>query len=180
MAKQTYSKEERKAQFLETGIKLAMKTGVNKVSAAAVAAEHKVTAPLVFHIFGSREKLQAAIKREAKKRGVILTEAAAQAPKRKRTVAEMKAAPKALNVTVPKKTAAAKPKVVKKAPAKPKVTVPKKTAATKPKAPAKPKVTTPKAAKKTAAPAKAPAKPKFSTMPVPAVVVPNPNPTNSL
>lgn len=74
MAKQTYTKEERKAQFLKTGVKLAKKNGVAKVSAAAVAAEHKVTAPLVFHIFGSREGLQRAIKAEAKKQGVALAE----------------------------------------------------------------------------------------------------------
>ena len=86
MAKQTYTKEERKVQFLKTGVKLAKKNGVAKVSAAAVAAEHKVTAPLVFHIFGSREGLQRAIKSEAKKQGVVLPE-----PKRKRSVAEVKA-----------------------------------------------------------------------------------------
>lgn len=88
MAKQTYTKEERKAQFLKTGVKLAKKNGIAKVSAAAVATEHNVTAPLVFHIFGSREKLQAAIKREAKKQGVVLAEPkAAPAPKRKRSAA---------------------------------------------------------------------------------------------
>ena len=93
MAKQTYTKEERKVQFLKTGVKLAKKNGVAKVSAAAVAAEHKVTAPLVFHIFGSREGLQRAIKAEAKKQGVALAEPkkAAPAPKRKRSVAEVKA-----------------------------------------------------------------------------------------
>lgn len=93
MAKQTYTKEERKVQFLKTGVKLAKKNGVAKVSAAAVAAEHKVTAPLVFHIFGSREGLQRAIKSEAKKQGVVLPEPkkAAPAPKRKRSVAEVKA-----------------------------------------------------------------------------------------
>lgn len=92
MAKQTYSKEERKAQFLKTGVALAKKDGVDSVTAAAVAAKHEVTAPLVFHIFGSRDKLRAAIKREAKKQGVTLAEPkkVAKAP-RKRSVAEVKA-----------------------------------------------------------------------------------------
>ena len=92
MAKQTYSKEERKAQFLKTGVALAKKGGVDSVTAAAVAAKHEVTAPLVFHIFGSRDKLRAAIKREAKKQGVTLAEpkAVKKAP-RKRSVAEVKA-----------------------------------------------------------------------------------------
>lgn len=95
MAKQTYSKEERKAQFLKTGVALAKKDGVDSVTAAAVAAKHEVTAPLVFHIFGSRDKLRAAIKREAKKQGVTLAEPkpkkVAKAPTRKRSVAEVKA-----------------------------------------------------------------------------------------
>lgn len=108
MAKQTYSKEERKAQFLKTGIALAKKDGLDSVTAVAVAAKHEVTAPLVFHIFGSRDKLRAAIKREAKKQGVTLPEskavkkaakkaparagshAVAKAP-RKRSIAEVKA-----------------------------------------------------------------------------------------
>ena len=112
MAKQTYTKEERKAQFLKTGLALAKKDGIAKVSAAAVAAKHNVTAPLVFHIFGSRSGLQAAIKREANKQNVTLAEpkAAAPAPKRKRSVAEVKA--------IKDKAAG---KVVKKAAAKPKV-----------------------------------------------------------
>ena len=105
MGKQTYSKEERKVQFLKTGVALAKKDGVDSVTAAAVAAKHEVTAPLVFHIFGSRDKLRAAIKREAKKQGVTLAEpkavkkAVKKAPKvakpaaapRKRSVAEVKA-----------------------------------------------------------------------------------------
>lgn len=80
MAKNTYSKEERAAQFLKTGVALAKKDGINKVTVAAVAAKHEVTAPLVFHIFGSRAKLHAAIKKEAKRLGVELG-AAPKAPK---------------------------------------------------------------------------------------------------
>lgn len=109
MAKQTYTKEERKAQFLKTGVKLAKNNGVAKVSAAAVAAEHKVTAPLVFHIFGSREGLQRAIKAEAKKQGVVLTE---PAPKRKVTRSAKATAKKrpATTVTQTVKVKAPKPK----------------------------------------------------------------------
>lgn len=112
MAKQTYTKEERKAQFLKTGLALAKKDGIAKVSAATVAAKHNVTAPLVFHIFGSRSGLQAAIKREAKKQGVTLAEPKAAAPARKRSVAEVKAIKDKAAGKVAKK-AAAKPKVKK-------------------------------------------------------------------
>ena len=182
MAKSTYTKEERKAQFLATGLKLARKNGIAKVSVAAVAAEHKVTAPLVFHIFGSRDNLQAAIKREAKKQGVIMAEpkAAAPAPKRKRSIAEVKAikdkaAASKSKVAVPAKVAASKSKVAKKEASKPKVA--KKAAP----APAKkPKVAAPakKAAPKVTAP-----KVKYPTQPVPTAPVDlsaNANPTNTL
>lgn len=124
MAKQTYSKEERKAQFLKTGVALAKKDGVDSVTAAAVAAKHEVTAPLVFHIFGSRDKLRAAIKREAKKQGVTLAEPkvvkkVAKAP-RKRSVAEVKAIKDKVAGKRPAKTAVGvrkdtKPNVAKKA-----------------------------------------------------------------
>lgn len=128
MAKNTYSKEERKTQFLATGLKLARKNGIAKVSVAAVAAEHKVTAPLVFHIFGSRDKLQAEIKREAKKQGVTLAE---PAPKRKCSIAEVKA--------IKDKAAGKRAPVAKKAPAKvaKKAAPAKKPAAVAKKAPAK-------------------------------------------
>ena len=95
MAKQTYTKDERKAQFLKAGLELAKKEPLDKISVAAVAAKCKVTAPLVFHVFGNRDKFQAAIKREAKKQGVKLAEPKAavvkKAPARKRSIAEVKA-----------------------------------------------------------------------------------------
>lgn len=172
MAKNTYSKEERKIQFLATGLKLARKNGIAKVSVAAVAAEHKVTAPLVFHIFGSRDKLQSAIKREAWKQGVTLAE---PAPKRKRTVAEVKAIKDKAAAKVAKKPKAAAPAKVakktapaKKAASKPKVAAPAKVAK-KAAAPKKPKVTAPKV--------------KYPTQPVPTAPVDlsaNANPTNTL
>lgn len=128
MAKQTYSKEERRAQFLKTGIALAKKGGLNSVTAVAVAAKHEVTAPLVFHIFGSRDKLRAAIKREAKKQGVTLPEskaakkaparagshAVAKAP-RKRSIAEVKAIKDKAAGKRPARTATGKRKVSRSA-----------------------------------------------------------------
>ena len=85
MAKKTYTKEERRAQFLKTGIALAKKGGLNSVTAVAVAAKHEVTAPLVFHIFGSRSRLREAIKQEAEKQGITLPEAKVEkkAPRKK-------------------------------------------------------------------------------------------------
>lgn len=91
MAKSVYTKDERKGQFLATGIKLAKKNGLAKVSVSAVAAEHKVTAPLIFHIFGNRAKFHAAIKAAARKQGVQLPKDAKAAPARKRSVKEVKA-----------------------------------------------------------------------------------------
>lgn len=122
MAKTIYPRDERKAQFITTGIKLAKKAGLANVSVSAVAKEHKVTAPLIFHVFGTRAAFHSAVKAAAKKQGVTLDTAAKPAPKRKRSIAEVKAIknkvatkPKAKSAPVPKvkakpKAAAAKPK----------------------------------------------------------------------
>ena len=56
------TKDERKASLIAAGIKLASTTEWNKLSCAKVAAADGVSAPLVFHIFGSRAKLHKAIK----------------------------------------------------------------------------------------------------------------------
>lgn len=101
MAKETYTKEERQAQFLKAGIKLAKKRTVAKLTAAAVAAECKVTAPLVFHVFGTRENLQKAVLKEAKRQGVDVGTLGAPkkaAPKKKplTKTAAKKAAKKAI------------------------------------------------------------------------------------
>lgn len=104
MAKQTYTKEERKVQFLKTGIEIAKTKGIMEVSGASVAKKNKVTAPLVFHVFGSRDKLRKAVidklpQRDKAKAEAALSEAKARnqkraakkpAPKRKRSVAEVK------------------------------------------------------------------------------------------
>lgn len=89
MAKNVFTKDERKEQFIKSGIKLSRKSGVDSLSVAAVAADCKVTAPLIFHVFGNREKFRAAVKAAAKKQAVTLGNT--PAPKRKRSVAEVKA-----------------------------------------------------------------------------------------
>ena len=95
MAKQTYTKEERKVQFLKTGIEIAKTKGIMEVSGASVAKKNKVTAPLVFHVFGSRDKLRKAVIDKLPQRDKAKAEAALAAkkpaPKRKRSVAEVKA-----------------------------------------------------------------------------------------
>ena len=90
MAKSVYTREEREAQFVKTGIEIARKVGVSKVTASAVAAKHKITAPLIFHIFGTRDKFHAAVRAGAKKAGVTLLDSVEAKP-RKRSVAEVKA-----------------------------------------------------------------------------------------
>lgn len=64
MTKKLLSKDERKASLIKAGVKL-LATGTDwaKLSCAKVAAADGVSAPLVFHIFGSRKKLHAAIKK---------------------------------------------------------------------------------------------------------------------
>lgn len=101
MAKHTYTREERRAQFLKIGIKIAKKDGLGKLTAAAIAREAGVTGPLVFHVFGSRQGLQTEVRKEAKKQGLELT-----APK----AVKKPAAPKKTTKKVPpaKKRAANK------------------------------------------------------------------------
>lgn len=156
MAKSIFTRDERKAQFLATGIKLAKKSGVAGVAISKVAAEHKVTAPLIFHIFGTRDKFHAAIKAAAKKQGDTLE----AGESRKRGKAEVKAIKRKV-AAAPK--AAAKPKAVA---AKPKVSSkrqgPKAIVAAKPKPAAAIKVP-----KVTAKPKPA-AVSAFPTLPAPA------------
>jgi AcrR family transcriptional regulator len=127
MAKQTYSKEERRAQFLKTGIALARSGGIKAVTAQAVATECGCTAPLVFHVFGNREALRRAViaklpKKMAAKAEADLAEAAAAKKPRKRSV-KNKAAGKR-----PVRPATSKRKVSRstKAKAKPDTTVAQK------------------------------------------------------
>ena len=92
MAKNTYTSEERRAQFLKIGVKLAKKDGIDRLTAAAIAREAGVTGPLVFHVFGSRKGLQTEVRKEAKKQGLEL--AAPKAVKKPATAAPKKATKK--------------------------------------------------------------------------------------
>lgn len=92
MGKHVYTKEERRAQFIKTGIAIAKVKGVDGVAVSAVAAKHKVTPPLIFHIFGDRAKFRATLVAEAKKQGIELKGASTVAtPKRKLTAAQVNA-----------------------------------------------------------------------------------------
>lgn len=66
------TKKERFDAATAVAIKLAQKVGAVRVSIAAVAAKTGVSGPLLFHVFGSREGLTAAIVKGAKKAGVLL------------------------------------------------------------------------------------------------------------
>jgi AcrR family transcriptional regulator len=104
MAKTIYPRDERKAQFTATGIKLAKKTGLAGLTISAVAKEHKVTPPLIFHIFGNRAKFHAAVKAAAKKQGVNLDTAKGTLTRpRKRSVKEVKAIKNKVAAKPPKK-----------------------------------------------------------------------------
>jgi len=117
------TKEERRDAALKTAVQLAKKIGAKRVSLAMVAAKHGVTAPLLFHIFESREGFTKAIVKAAKKEGVTLPEAAP-------TVRELRAATRKKLKPLPKLKTPAKPAVKKLAPPKPLPTVkPKKLAA---------------------------------------------------
>jgi AcrR family transcriptional regulator len=63
MTKKLLSKAERKASLIKAGVALlASGTPWPKLSCAKVAEADGVSAPLVFHIFGSRKALHKAIK----------------------------------------------------------------------------------------------------------------------
>lgn len=92
MARTIHTRDERREQFIKAGLKIAKKSGVAKTSVAAVAAECGVTAPLIFHNFGSRKGFHDALTKAAKDQGIALPDAAAPArAPRKRSVAEVKA-----------------------------------------------------------------------------------------
>ena len=156
MAKTHYTKEEREAQFVKTGVQLAKKVGLAKVSAAAIAAKHDVTGPLVFHIFGNKEALHKAIAKSAKAQGIVLTP------------------PKAAPVKVKKPITAKQVQAIKR-----KATpISAKQAATKKAAAPKKRPAVKVAAPKTPA-AKAVVK-KFTTVAPPSVEVPNAEPKASV
>lgn len=90
MGKHVYTQEERRAQFIKTGINIAKAKGIDSLSVSAVADKHKVTAPLVFHIFGTRVKFREAVAAEAKKQGITLKGDIGK-PKKKLTAAQVNA-----------------------------------------------------------------------------------------
>lgn len=108
MAKHTYTREERRAQFLKIGIKIAKKDGLGRLTAAAIAREAGVTGPLVFHVFGSRQGLQAEVRKEAKKQGIELGPMKNPTPAKKaakKTAKKTKKVPPAKKKAVNKKIA---------------------------------------------------------------------------
>lgn len=72
MAKHIYTKPERRAQAIKSGIKLARKSGISKLTIAAVAADLKVSSPLISHVFGTKAEFVKAVRTEAKRQGVSL------------------------------------------------------------------------------------------------------------
>lgn len=131
---------DRKVAALKIALKLARKVGAKRVTLAQLAAEMKVTPPLMFHVFGNRESLVKEIVKAAKAQGVTLPESAptvreqrAKAKPAVKAIAKPKAAP------VVKKPAAKKVAAILKPPVKvkpsPKV-VAKNVAPVTPKTPA--------------------------------------------
>lgn len=146
-----YTRDERKAQVLDIGLRMAQKDGIKSVSVSAIAREVGVTAPLLFHIFGNRDKLHRAIQAHARKKKVKLPTAApakkavtkksagkaagakgsvsatGKRPARKRSIAEVKAIKDKAAGKRPTKKASAKkaaaPKKSAPVPASPAVTV---------------------------------------------------------
>lgn len=115
MGKHVYTQEERRAQFIKTGINIAKAKGIDSLSVSAVADKHKVTAPLVFHIFGTRLKFREAVAAEAKKQGITL-KGDVGAPKKKLTAAQVNAIKRKEGVKgkpVPTTRAGKKPVVAK-------------------------------------------------------------------
>lgn len=70
--KKVLTKDERRESATKIGMQLARKLGAEGVSMAMIAAKQGVSAPLLFHIFGTKLALVTAIKKLAKKEGVTL------------------------------------------------------------------------------------------------------------
>lgn len=101
------SSDERRVKALSIAVPMARKTGAGGVSIKSVAEKMKVSAPLLFHIFGTSADFAKAIAKQAKKEGVTLptttvtvrmqaaikSRAAAKkaAPPRKRSITDVKA-----------------------------------------------------------------------------------------
>lgn len=70
--KKILTTDERRESALKIGLKLARKTGVAAVSMAAVAHASGITAPRLFHVFGTAADFRKAVLKLAKKEGVTL------------------------------------------------------------------------------------------------------------
>lgn len=124
MAKSIYTREERKAQCIKAGVKIANKDGILAVSGRSVANEVGITGPLVFHIFGTRDKLRKVVMKNLSERGkdkAIKDLAAFKARSTKRAPGAKVATVRKPTVTAPRKPVVVAPKV-----RKPTVTAPRK------------------------------------------------------
>lgn len=144
MAKKIYTLSERKKQFLQHGVAIARKVGVDKLTASAVAAKAKVSAPMVFKAFGSRDALRKAVAKELggwKPAARAPAKVAKKAPARNGSHATAKVARKRSikEVKAIKDKAAGKRKVARTVKKNPATTVTQTV-----KAPRKPKVPQPK------------------------------------
>lgn len=111
----------RKAEFLETGARLAAKVGVNNVTRRAIAAEHNVSDPLVGKHVGGKDDLRKGIKSTMKKLGLKEPDDALAKGKalRARTTKLIPASKRvAKKATAAKKSPAKKSAPVSRAPAK--------------------------------------------------------------
>lgn len=116
MSKQVLTKDERCEAALKIAVVLAKKVGAEKVSLAAVAAKMKVSAPLMFHIFGTSGEFRKQLVKAAKVAGAELPTATTKvkvkvksAPKKMPTLAKPAPVKKAAPVKVAAK------KVIKRA-----------------------------------------------------------------
>lgn len=128
MARKKNEVPSRKAEFLETGAKLAAKIGVDNVTRRAIAEAHKVSDPLVGKHVGGKDDLRKGIKATMKKLGLSAPDADTAAAKGKALRARKVATP-AKKSAGDKKPSTAKRTPTKKAtPAKKSVAAAKKSA----------------------------------------------------
>lgn len=153
-----FTRDQRREQALDAGLALAQKSGVKSVSVSSIARECDVTAPLLFHIFGNRDKLHDAIKRHARKRKVKLPTDAAKKAATKKSAGKAAGAKGSVSATG-KRPAAKKAATGKRPAAKKAGTAAKKSKRAAP------------AAGRTAGASPAGSRKRFKTQPAPAVVV---------
>lgn len=108
MSTKKMSTEDRKAQALRVGVKMARKSGIETLTMADVARALDISSPRMFHIFGTAAEFTKAVKRElrsgANGRALVAEVKAikkqlapvSRTPVRKRSVAEVKAIKRAV------------------------------------------------------------------------------------